>query len=95
MITKGVCSKKTERMLKKKEECAYILQSQSLLIYQKLRYLLDSMCTKKSVDNLKSNFNYGDFSSRLVSLENVVEFQDVTISTKLSQGVVLIEKLFF
>ena len=92
MITKGVCSKKTERMLKKKKECAYILQSQSLLIYQKLDYLLDSMCTKKSVDNLKSNLEFGDLSSRLVSLEGVVEFEDVTISTNLSPGVLLMEE---
>ena len=92
MITKGVCSKKTERMLKKKEECAYILQAQSLLIFQKLSYLLNSMCTKESVDKLKSNLDFGDLSSRLVSLESVVEFQDVTISTNLSPGVFLMEE---
>ena len=92
MITKGVCSKKTERLLKKKEECAYVLQAQPSLVNLKLRYLLDSMCTKKSVDDLNSNLMFGQLSSRLVPIDSVVEFQDVTISTNLNPGVFLMEE---
>ena len=90
-ITEGVCSKKTERLLKKKEECAYILEAQSDLIYQKLIYLLDSMCTQESVGNLWSNLDYGSISSRLVPVDYVVELQDVTISVNLNQGMFLME----
>ena len=79
-------------MFKKKEKCAYILQAQSNMIYQKLLYLVESMCTKEAVDNLYSNLDYGlDLSSRLVPIEYVVELQNITISTNLNQGMFVME----
>ena len=84
LITQGVCSTETETLLVMREECAFVLRRERVLIYNTLQFLLASMCNSATVGQLFTEIDPG--ISRIVPLESVVEFQDAVLSTNLNFG---------
>ena len=89
-IKEGVCSEETEKLLTLRNECAFVLQQQSTLIYNKLVFLMTSMCKTKVTDQLlqflQINRVKSSPSARLVPLETVMELNDATLVTNLNLG---------
>ena len=84
LITQGVCSTETETLLVMREDCAFVLRRERVLIYNTLQFLLASMCNSATVGQLFTEIDPG--ISRIVPLESVVEFQDAVLSTNLNFG---------
>ena len=85
-IINGVCSKRTEKLLQRKE-CEFVLNQQSNIIYKSLLFLLLSMC--RSEIYKQWNIFPPTQTSRLVPLHTVMELEDATISTNLNLGMVM------
>ena len=84
-ITEGVCSKETEKLLTQREECAFVLQKQTTLIYNALRFLMTSMCRTKVTNQLFQSLNLNR-GARLAPLETVLELSNATVATDLNLG---------
>ena len=85
-IEEGTCSSLTENLLSLKEDCAYVYLQQKEFILNTLLTLLFDMCKSESVYELLDNIDPDPFTERIVPLESVIEFSNVSVITELHQG---------
>ena len=81
-IIDGVCSRRTEQLLQRKD-CEFVLHQQSNLIFKNLLFLMMSMC-RSEIYNQWNIFPIQ--TTRLVPLHSVMELENATISTNLNLG---------
>ena len=83
-IIDGVCSKRTERLLLKRD-CIIALYQQSNLIYKNILFLLLSMCRSDIFNQMNI---FPTKNPRIVAFNNVMELENATVSTNLEFGMV-------
>ena len=85
-IVRGVCSRNTEKKLKKRRSCLYHVYSKINIIYNSIRRLVRSSCSD-SVFKRWKNFETGTVNpitrQRLNPETNVITVKNVTIQTEL------------
>ena len=69
------------------QECIYEIEEHNTFIQETVTFLLFSMCqTSILIDRRRRNNNAFSRNERLIPIERVVEFENVTISTDLNLG---------
>ena len=77
----------SEALMRDKEGCAYVLESQRRLIFNTMLNLIATMCPTIDVNSLLFNLGRDPFVlSRVVPIETVSEFQGATLFTDLNLG---------
>ena len=84
VISKGVCSLKTEDLVAT-QDCNYEILEQRTFIQDTALFLLFSMCNTSNLINRRRNKAIRT-SNRIIPIERVVEFENATISTNLNLG---------
>ena len=85
-IEEGTCSSLTENLLSLKEDCAFVYLQQKEFILNTMLTLLFDMCKSELVYELLDNIDPDPFTERIVPLESVIEFSNVSVITELHQG---------